>query len=207
LYSDVLTRLRERRGVYDFEFDRVYSEELQRVSAFFWTPVSVAVRAAELLVQGPSTRVLDVGSGAGKFCLVGAAATGASFTGVEHRERFVRAASASARALGLESVSFIHDNFDRVDVSAFDALYFFNPFEENIWYPHDQIDHSVELSEDRYLTDIARAERLLHRARAGTRVATYHGFGGVMPSSYRLELEERRHSGVLALWVKGGDAA
>ena len=40
-----------------------------------WTPVHVARRAAQFLVTGPETRVLDVGSGPGKFCLVGALAT------------------------------------------------------------------------------------------------------------------------------------
>ncbi len=202
LYFDLLKRLSEGRGVFDSEFDRIYAPDLRNVSSFFWTPVSVAVRAAELLVAGPNTRVLDVGSGAGKFCLVGAASTGASFTGVEHRERFVRAAGKSARQLGLDSVSFIHGTFESVDISSYDAVYLFNPFEENIWYPHDHVDRSVELSEDRYMADVLKAERFLRAARVGTRVVTYHGFGGVVPDCYRLALRERRHSGLLELWVK-----
>lgn len=201
-HLDLAQRLRDGRKVFDFELDRVFSLELRKVSSFFWTPVSVALRAAELLVDGPATRVLDVGSGIGKFCLIGAAATGASFTGVEHRERFVRAARDAADRMGLGGVSFVHGTFDRVDVASFDAIYFFNPFEENVWVAHEHVDRSVELSEERYAADVLRAEQLLSRARVGTRVVTYHGFGGVVPSSYSLTLRERRHSGILDLWTK-----
>jgi hypothetical protein len=42
----------------------------------------------------------------------------------------------------------------------------------------------------------------LHRARRGTRVVTYHGFGGDLPPSYRLELEEEAGTERIELWVK-----
>jgi len=54
------------------------------------------------------------------------------------------------------------------------------------------------------MADVLAAEQLLGRARVGTRVVTYHGFGGVMPDSYRLALRERCYSGLLELWVKTG---
>src|SRR5207248_1405117 len=131
----------------------------------------------------------DVGSGSGKFCLIGAAATGARFTGIEHREKLVWTARTAAVRLGAEGARFLHGTFDSVDVSNFDGFYFFNPFGENLW-SEEHFDETVELSHDRFTADIERAEMLLTRARVGTRVVTYHGFGGEMPSGYRRTLRE-----------------
>ena len=199
--TSISRRLRSGRIV-DSELDDIYPTSIRAVSSLFWTPVSVAIRAAELLVKEPSTRVLDVGSGAGKFCIVGAATTGASFTGIEHRERLVRTARLAASRLGIDEARFIHGSFDTVNIESFDAIYLFNPFEENLWDSESHLDDTVELSDERFVADIDSAEALLARARVGTRVVTYHGFGGQMPSSYLRALRERRHTGYLDLWVK-----
>jgi hypothetical protein len=171
------------------------------MSSSFWTPVSVAKRAAELLAYTNSLRILDVGSGIGKFCIVGAAVTGATFAGIEHRRYLVRTARATAERLGVESARFFHGTFETVDVAKFDGLYFFNPFGENLW-SEGHFDETVELSHDRFVADTERANTLLTRARIGTRVVTYHGFGGEMPSGYRRIVRERWYRDHLELWVK-----
>ena len=194
-------RLREGR-IADADFDDVYPVSARSVSSTYWTPVHVASRAAELLVLDASTRVLDVGSGAGKFCIVGAATTGAHFVGVEQREHLVLAARTAAACVGVTNAQFIHGTFNMVDVSSFGALYFYNPFEENMWDRRTCIDDTVELSRERFLADVKSAEQLLARARGGTRVVTYHGFGGCMPPGYDLALRERCHTGFLELWIR-----
>lgn len=168
----------------------------------FWTPVAVAMRAAELLVADASTRVLDVGSGAGKFCIVGAAISGATFTGVEHRQGLVDIATDAAARVSVESARFVCGTVSDIDIAKFDALYFFNPFEENMLHARHWLDGTVALSEARYYADVAHAEALLDAARVGTRVVTYHGFGGTMPLTYHRALRERCRSGHLELWVK-----
>src|SRR3954471_20676012 len=86
----------------DDEFDTVYSERVRSHSERHWTPVEVATRAADLLVASAYTRVLDVGSGAGKFCIVGALATRhGRFYGVEQRADLVHAAREAARHYGV----------------------------------------------------------------------------------------------------------
>lgn len=196
------TQLREGRPVIDSVFDDVYPIDVRAVSSSFWTPVSVALRAAELLVSGKRDRILDVGSGVGKFCIVGAASTRASFVGVEQRARFVRVAEDARRQVGARSARFIKGSFDAVDIADFDGIYFFNPFEENLWGADTRLDASVELSERRYHADIEAAKGMLERARIGTRVVTYHGFGGDMPPSYELALSEKQHTDKLDLWIK-----
>jgi hypothetical protein len=195
--------LRLREGPYDdAEFDEVLPVAARKLSSAFWSPVAVARRAAELLVQGASTRVLDVGSGVGKFCIVGAASTNATFVGIEHRRHLVDLAMEAARRLGVRSAQFIHCTLDEVETSDFDAFYFFNPFEENLCGPDEHLDDTVPLSEGRYFADVKHAQRMLTRARIGTRVVTYHGLGGVMPGGYVLSHKEPLGSNYLKVWVK-----
>ena len=191
----------------DNGFDAVYPLEIRALSSTFWTPVRVAIQAAKLLVRDSSTRVLDFRVRSGKFCIVGAAATGASFVGVEQREHLVEASRAAALSLGVTNARFVHARFDTVDIAFFDAVYLYNPFEENVWCRRDCIDESVELSRERFVDDVGRAERLLARARPGTRVVTYHGFGGLMPPTYRLARTAPCHTGQLMLWIQGEGGA
>ena len=185
----------------DAEFDQLYPPYVQSVSKLFWTPVAVARRAAKLLVTSTSTCVLDIGSGSGKFCIVGAATTGATFIGVERRKHLVTVAKDAAARAGVERAHFIHGTFDMMDPLQFDALYFFNPFEENMW-TENFLDRTVDLSYERFIADVRRAEQFLGRASVGTRVVTYHGFRGEMPSTYRLIERERCHTSHLELWIK-----
>ncbi len=200
-FGELGARLREY-GVTDAEFDRVFPTRAREVSSEYWTPVAVAQRAASLLVQKGCRRVLDVGSGVGKFCIVGAAFTGATFVGVEHRGHFVATARDAARRIGVGSAQFVHGTFDAVNVADFDALYFFNPFEENLWTQDVQLDQTVHLSEGRFSADVDRARHMLAHARIGTWVMTYHGLGDDVPAGYVLSHREPHRSGYLKLWVK-----
>lgn len=189
----------------DAIFDQIYPAEVRAVSRCFWTPARVAARVAQLLVRSPTTRVLDVGAGVGKFCIIGAAVTGATFVGVERRPRLVQFARQAADVCGVPSVSFISAEFHTLPVENFDALYFFNPFEENLWDPPDRLDHLDDADPgcaERFGADIGRAERMLFEARPGTRVATYHGFGGQMVPGYDLVHTEQQGTGVIQIWVK-----
>src|SRR5258708_18652778 len=98
----------------DLEFDSIYDERTREFSPLHWTPLLVAARAARLLTQAGATRILDVGSGAGKFCIVGALSTDARFVGIERREHLVQIASGAASPLGATPATFI-----QADVATF----------------------------------------------------------------------------------------
>src|SRR5689334_18357566 len=85
----------------DDGFDALFPEWARRVSRGNFTPLAIARRAVALLCDRPGMRVLDVGSGVGKVCLVGALTSDARFHGVEQRPHFVAAACAAAAQLGL----------------------------------------------------------------------------------------------------------
>ncbi len=200
--SAIADALRRGEPVLDEDFDAVYPPAVRGAGSVYWTPLSVAARAATLLATDAVTRVLDVGAGVGKFCIVGAAVTQASFVGVEQRGHLVAIARAAALRLGVPTVRFEHGGLDAVDPAAFDAFYFFNPFEENTWDAEDQLDQSVVLSRQKFVEDVARAERLLAAARVGARVVTYHGFGGAMPDGYEHAHREPHPRSYLDLWIK-----
>jgi hypothetical protein len=80
----------------DRDFDLLYPPPIPSLSELHWTPIDVARRAARFLAPRPGTAVLDIGSGAGKFCLVAAVSTDGIFTGVEYREGLVGVSKAVA---------------------------------------------------------------------------------------------------------------
>src|SRR5690606_16770782 len=88
-------------------FAAMLTYKSRKVSRRHWTPVAVARRAAQLLTEGEPRRILDVGSGVGKFCIVGALTTRATFVGVERREKLVKEAKALVAALDVPRVSFL----------------------------------------------------------------------------------------------------
>jgi SAM-dependent methyltransferase len=200
--ENVGLRLRSGMPLDDADFDRLYPEWAREHSAIHWTPVQVARRAAELLVVRPGTRVLDVGSGVGKFCLIGALHVPGVFYGIEQRFHFVKVAHDLAQRLGLSRARFLHGNMLDAHWAGFDAFYLYNPFAENIASMSEAIDTTVERSPLLFRAYIQGVRERLDRARRHTRVVTYHGFGGEMPPDYRLELEEHSGTEVLELWVK-----
>jgi len=187
----------------DSRFDELFPPEWRPRSPRFWTPVAVALRAASWFKETGCHRVLDIGSGVGKMCLVGALATDVDFVGVEHREPLVEVACNAARRLGLEErVSFIHGSIEAVDASAFRAFYLYNPFGENLYSEIERLDSTVELSAERYARDTRNVERIFTSAPLGARIITYHGFDGRVPNSYAPERVARIGSDALRLWVK-----
>jgi predicted RNA methylase len=198
-------RLRAGKNVSDEEFDEVYFGRIKAVSFRHWTPVAVARRAALLLTGMGARRVLDVGSGAGKFCIVGALSTDAKFSGIEQRKNLVDAAEDAAARMGASRASFIHGNFVNFDWLPFDGIYFYNPFQEQIEeYDPVPIDGALDPSTPLHNTYVACATSMLIRAPVGTAVVTYNGFGGPMPRQYRHVSSETLNNAELALWVRTG---
>lgn len=167
----------------DRAFDALIPTELRHLSQVHWTPVEVAVRVAALLDPTRTTKILDVGSGVGKLCAVGALSTSGMWCGVESHERLVDASRRLTRTLGVSSrTMFLHCDAFAIEWDAFDALYLYNPFELAPSPLAPQLDFG---------TQIERVQQRLTTMRVGTRVLTLHGFGGVMPRSYALLHYER----------------
>src|SRR3954467_12244399 len=84
---------------------------MQMKSALHFTPVTVARRAAHLLAPKAGMRILDVGAGPGKFCVVAARELpSCTFTGVELRPHLVKLARKVAARAGVDNTVFIEGN-------------------------------------------------------------------------------------------------
>jgi SAM-dependent methyltransferase len=162
----------------------------------------VAARAAQLLVGAGASRILDVGCGPGKFCLTGALSTDAIFTGVDQRQQLVETARAVASRIGADRARFLHADALRFPFSRFDGFYLYNPFYERLDTAVVPIDGTVGLSSLRFQTCVLTTTRKLARLPVGVAVATYHGFGGVMPESYNRVHQEEAGTDRLDLWIK-----
>lgn len=195
----IIKRLRSGDAVADEEFDSMYNYWLKAVSAIHFTPVAVAQAAARFLVSGKGTRVLDVGSGAGKFCMVGAACTPGTFTGIEQRRYLYRIAGMLSRRYELDNTGFIHANVLDIDFRDFDAVYYFNAFYENI-VPDSALDSSVALDKSLYRLYSQYMKTQLAQMPVGTRLATYFSFLDDIPAGY--ELRSTAFDVKLKLWEK-----
>lgn len=190
---EVRADLIEHSFVTDLRFDMaVYPPEIVELSAVHWTRVYIAAMAARMLVQDESARVLDVGSGCGKFCIVGALTTPGQFTGVELRRDLHELAVGAAQILEAD-VTFENRDMEAMDWSLFNAFYFYNPFYDALNRSEDGLD---------FLRQVETVKERLRKCRKGTRVVTHHGFGGDMPGDYKRVERHLVSAAILELWVK-----
>jgi SAM-dependent methyltransferase len=186
----------------DSAFDGAYDRRIRELSEQHWTPVRVAARAAYLLTKAGATRILDVGSGVGKFCIVGALTTQAQFVGVERREHLVAIARQTATRFNAERATFVHAAADTFSFEGFNGIYLYNPFYEQISKLMIQIDEGIERSSDTYRQFVGSTVSKLATLAPPVAILTYNGFGGVMPSDYTFSGDEPAGGDRLELWVK-----
>jgi SAM-dependent methyltransferase len=195
--------LRTQECPTDSAFDRFLPEDLRGVSRQYWTPLRVAARAAEWLDAVNVRHVVDIGSGAGKFCVAAALVSGAHFTGLEKRSSLVASARALADLFGVRRrVRFVHGAFGVTPPPVADAYYFYNPF-GNYWF--DSIrdtEGDAEFGPAPRLREVALVEQFIRAAPVGTWLITYNGFGGRMPECCDLIRVHWTLSAALRLWRK-----
>lgn len=184
----------------DVHFHQLYPPSLQAQANMHWTPLSVARKAAAFLAVGPSPRILDIGSGAGKFCLAAAYYQPQAFySGVEQREELVEQAVKASRVLGLQQVSFVHGNLLSVNFAEYDHFYFFNAFFENLEETF-RIDNSIPYSRELYARYSRFLFHQLEKKPPGTRLATFHSTENEIPGMYH---EVGTDEGdLLKFWIK-----
>jgi len=184
----------------DAAFDKLYSLRAQQLSSMHWTPLDVALKAATHLAAMPGQRVLDIGSGVGKFCIAAAHYFPDSyFYGVEQRKALVDEAIFAQNATNTVNAKFFYANFNELDMDQFDHFYFYNSFSENIVH-HKPIDNLIPTSAQIYEEYLAQFYQLLEDKPVGTRLAAYHCPDNYIPPSYKSVHYSPGQT--LSLWVK-----
>jgi predicted RNA methylase len=187
----------------DDVFDHQLPRRMQMKSSVHFTPVAVARYAARLLAPRPGMRVLDVGAGPGKFCVVAAREVPtATFVGVELRPHLVHMARKLASRAGVDNVSFVEGNALDIDWTEFDAFYFYNPFAEQLQDEGFALDRSLAFEPSKFVEYVMGARQRLSAAALGTRVVTYHSFGAPAPHGYDFVESHAIGTDRLELWVK-----
>ncbi len=191
--------LKQNKHCPDSTFDKIYPKTYLEHSARHFTPVKIAIKAAKLLVDSPSDKILDIGSGVGKFCCIGSTVTDAHFYGIEKRKTLINLSNKIKRQYKLKNAHFINNDFTQIDFKKFNGIYFFNSFHENF-------DESCVLDETskvslsvykKYHDDLILK---LNECVKGTRLVTFHTFKNKIPSTY--QFIDMNDTGLLKFYIK-----
>ena len=184
----------------DEQFNQLYTEPIRLLSQSHWTPLSVAKKAASFLAPESNVKILDIGSGVGKFCLTAAKLRpDAQFYGVEQRKELIDHANKAKKILGLKNVSFIHGNFTQIDLRDYNHFYFFNSFYENLTGTN-KIDAKIDFSSDLYNTYNLHLHAQLAQKLPGTRLVTFHSLEDEVPKGF--QLVNAQMDDLLKYWIK-----
>jgi cyclopropane fatty-acyl-phospholipid synthase-like methyltransferase len=191
--------LRLKIPVKDEEFDMIYPREARKMSKRHFTEVEVAIKAAQLLITKPKQKILDIGSGLGKFCFVAGSFTDASYVGVEYRKHFVELCEKLATKHRFKNVKFIYNDIKNINLREYDGFYFFNSFLEH-WDTSSKLDDTIDLNYNNYKIYSEFLRSAFEKLPEGTRIVTYHAEAGQIPNSYRLV--SSHFKGHLKCWEK-----
>ena len=143
MYSNTLNISYFRK---DAAFDTLYPLHIRNLSQLHWTSLDIALEASNFLAS-PGARVLDIGSGVGKFCIAAAVYhPNTQFFGIEQRKELFTFAKRAQEEVGVENVHFNYGNLMDLSYENYDHYYFYNSFYENI-EPGSRIDNSVDTSD------------------------------------------------------------
>jgi SAM-dependent methyltransferase len=184
----------------DAQLHYLYPESIQLLARKHWTPLSITQMVVEFLTPASGVKVLDIGSGVGKFCLAAAYyKPEAFFFGVEQRKDLTEHAQFARAMLGLNNAYFINSNFTQVDFKQYDHFYFYNSFYENL-ADTDKIDESVSYSLELYNLYNRFLYKKLDEMPSGTRLATFHCLEDKIPAGYHMI--ESKVGCLLKFWLK-----
>lgn len=164
-----------------------------------WTPIPIVEETVAWFNKMKATRILDIGSGVGKFCLRAATLSKAHFTGVEFRDNLHQVAQNIKADLKLENVDFILSNITEVEFKGFDAIFYYNPFcEQNA--TSDLIDNHITISPQVLKNYESHVFTQLDIMPKGTLLVTYRSDSFQPPSSFHAQ--NILHNGNLVFWKK-----
>jgi hypothetical protein len=184
----------------DAKLHQLYPEPIRSLARMHWSPLYVIQKVVSYLAPNKKVKVLDIGSGAGTFCLAGAFyKPSVPFFGVEQRKKLVEHAEAARKRLGLQNVQFIHRNFTQINLQEYDHFYFYNAFFENL-DGAEKIDNEIAYSNELYNYYSIYLYNQLEKMPIGTRVATYCSWDDEIPPCY--QLAETHFNNLLKFWIK-----
>jgi SAM-dependent methyltransferase len=190
-------KINEGETLLDEDFDALFSEKIRLQADRHFTSCYVSKVAAQFLSENNSPYILDIGSGTGKFCLIGALYEKAIFTGIEYRAELVDIALELKREFQLDNVEFIHENIINHSFQPYNGFFMFNPFLEHrnaaARMDHFQDAPEKEMEYSYYVKD------QLSQCQPSARLATFYVLKNQIPSNFKVVKESM--GGMLLFWV------
>ena len=170
----------------DDYFHKTYPTSIRLLAHKHWTPLAVARKAALFLAAENGSKILDIGSGVGKFCMAAAIIKpNSDFYGIEQRTDLIQHAESARTILEVSNVTFIQGNVIQANRNDYNHFYFYNSFYENL-PGTEKIDEHVTYSMDLYKCYYSTLYRQLDKLSAGTRLATFHSPEEELPPGFHI---------------------
>ncbi|WP_374073491.1 methyltransferase domain-containing protein [Bdellovibrio bacteriovorus] len=187
----------------DNEFDQILPPLFRFLSPVHWTSIKVAQTLAEWLQPYKGKKFIDLGSGVGKLCILLRLLTDLEIYGVEQRRNLVAISDEIVSVNNLDRVKFSNGNLIDLNWADYDIYYLYNPFQEHVSALNAfLIDSNIKMSTDHYRQYIAKVSEELKKAKEGTVLITYHGYGGSTNKFWKLIHSQFIEGGFLCMWIK-----
>ncbi len=184
--SAVLDELRIKKNISNEVFDAIFSPEIKALSDRHWTTVFIAKISADYFCNQKHAKVLDIGSGAGKFCFVGATLHPKSeFHGVDIRQNLIDASNEIKNTYAVNNTTFFQQDVLAMNFIGYDGIYLFNPFQEKI-DTSSIIDKDSSVDVEKYITYTSHIYYELHKVAVGTKLVAYFSEDFCIPKSFKL---------------------
>lgn len=177
--------LKAGKTVLDESFDNLLSPAFQKVADQQYTSIFIAQKAAAFLCELKSAKVLDLGSGTGKFCLIAALEHSNDITGVEFRKSQVEEANALKDKFKVENVHFLCEDMKNIDFELYDSFYIFNPFFEHK-VAQARMDNEIEYAVNSHSLYVDLLYKKLNSLSSGKRIAAFHVPQAQIPSQFKV---------------------
>jgi len=182
----IFNQLKQERIIPDKEFDQIFPPKIRSLSERHWTPVLVAKIASNFLCQDDNQRIVDIGSGVGKFCFVaGTLQPKSTFYGIDLRDSFIKLSKKIKKKYSLDNIDFEYRDILETDFSSYDGIYFFNSFQEKI-DDSSVMDEESAVSHELYNVYTQHLYQKFLQMPAGTRLVTYHTAEFCIPENYKM---------------------
>ncbi len=182
------------KDITDKKFDDFFPKEISQHSPVFWCTIDQVKTATQWLKY--CKNILDIGSGNGKFCLIGTQLIPASFTGVEIREVLHNHAQRVAKETK-STTHFINEDIKNSDFSTYDGLFFYNAFCEHI-STNESIDRQLKNCDATYEFYQDILFKKLSSTAKNTRFVTLNSENLFLPDSFELIATNKK----MELWIK-----
>ncbi len=129
------------------EFKLLLPIEYRNLDKLFWSDTKSISKTCEWLRS--CKNIIDLGSGTGKFCIIGTQLLSSNFFGIESNIGLYEVANNLLSNYSQVKVQFKNEDLFNTDLKPFDGIYIYNPFVELI-STGQKIDSSIPLDEKKY---------------------------------------------------------